>query len=839
MGTMIAAKLSSIGIPEKVINIWENSGLKSLTRIQQIALNSKGLFRDNLLILAPTSSGKTFCGELAIIKAAVSGKKGIFLVPLKAIAVEKADEFKDKYEKLGVRIAISTRDDRDDDQLIVKGDFDIAIIIYEKFNRFLTANINLLSSVSVIIFDEVDIIYDVSRGETVRLILAKASLSKSKTQVIGLGREDFNVDRMSLLSNYKVIRDNYRPIELRKGIFYGGSFDYRNHNALIVDSEQFPVLEDEDYESGLNPALRSTIEHLCSSNEQIIIFLKSKPSVVNGALELSAANEFFKAHKTIKRISDLERTSNLKSLLVCLESGVGFHNSDLTEFESRAVIEGFRNGDIRILFSTTTLSSGINLPAKNVIIEPMKYSGENNNTRPMEIPMEFTEVDTISGRAGRLGMGDEFGRAILIARNEFDREVLWSRFVDGYPEDNERFISVITEEAIVDLISTGQCETTGKLKLAMAQIGMNIEIDWSDKLLHLIDEGLIKYENERIVSTSLGKACALTGLKVKTVAAASKIAISGNPPDSIENWIGFLSYTSEAGEIKMPVSFYYRCSNYQTGSNIQNEDFDPKSITDLKSEYFKVLISDWIEGTDITTLEEKYSITAGMIENIAQRFGWLLYSCCEIFKAVNINELTETLRKQADIVKYGLPYEGLKFAKLKIFGLGRLRIIDLINAGFSNASDICGSKIEKLPPSIPESIRELIYKTCKKNSKTRRRINKMLTSTENETGIKNLKIGSDNGKGRIRISINGYHGMLTYKSYLYLKRLADALVTNENEGWLHRLDLEDGDNQWSYLHRLRRELKSLIPDDVEVIENNRNGFYRLNAIPEGITVSMN
>jgi hypothetical protein len=115
----------------------------------------------------------------------------------------------------------------------------------------------------------------------------------------------------------------------------------------------------------------------------------------------------------------------------------------------------------------------------------------------------------------------------------------------------------------------------------------------------------------------------------------------------------------------------------------------------------------------------------------------------------------------------------------------------------------------------------------------------MLTSALNETGIKDLKIGSDMGKGRIRVSVNGNHGMLTYKSYLYLKRLADALVNNENEGWLHRLDLEDGDNQWSYLHRLRKELKGMVPEDVEVIENNRNGFYRLNAIPEGISISLN
>ena len=59
----------------------------------------KGLFDGkNLLVCTPTASGKTLIAELAMVKSILSGEgKAVYIVPLKALANEKYNDFKKKY----------------------------------------------------------------------------------------------------------------------------------------------------------------------------------------------------------------------------------------------------------------------------------------------------------------------------------------------------------------------------------------------------------------------------------------------------------------------------------------------------------------------------------------------------------------------------------------------------------------------------------------------------------------------------------------------------------------------------------------------------------------------
>jgi len=64
----------------------------------------------NLLVVAPTSSGKTFIGEMAAVTQAVHKKKTIYLVPLRSLAEEKYHHFKDLYTDCDINTLISSRD---------------------------------------------------------------------------------------------------------------------------------------------------------------------------------------------------------------------------------------------------------------------------------------------------------------------------------------------------------------------------------------------------------------------------------------------------------------------------------------------------------------------------------------------------------------------------------------------------------------------------------------------------------------------------------------------------------------------------------------------------------
>ena len=67
------------------------------------------------------------------------------------------------------------------------------------------------------------------------------------------------------------------------------------------------------------------------------------------------------------RLKGLEATKNKVKLNELLKNGIGFHHADLTVEERREVEDAFRNREISVLFCTSTLARGINLPADVII----------------------------------------------------------------------------------------------------------------------------------------------------------------------------------------------------------------------------------------------------------------------------------------------------------------------------------------------------------------------------------------------------------------------------------------------------------------------------------------
>src|SRR6266498_1088462 len=81
------------------------------------------------------------------------------------------------------------------------------------------------------------------------------------------------------------------------------------------------------------------------------------------------------------------------------------------------VEELFQAGLVKVVFATETLSLGINMPARTVVIEDLwKFSGERHE---LLTPGEYTQL---TGRAGRRGI-DEIGYAVVL----YQRQVPFER----------------------------------------------------------------------------------------------------------------------------------------------------------------------------------------------------------------------------------------------------------------------------------------------------------------------------------------------------------------------------------------------------------------------------
>lgn len=61
-----------------------------------------------------------------------------------------------------------------------------------------------------------------------------------------------------------------------------------------------------------------------------------------------------------------------QNFLALLEKGVSFHHGGLSMEEREAVESLFKHLKVKVIFCTSTLAAGVNLPAKRVIITSIK-----------------------------------------------------------------------------------------------------------------------------------------------------------------------------------------------------------------------------------------------------------------------------------------------------------------------------------------------------------------------------------------------------------------------------------------------------------------------------------
>jgi helicase len=363
--------LERFGLPGQLIKRWSQEDIRFLLPLQSEAVTRFGLLDGKSLIISgPGTSGKTFCGELAAVAKATEKGKAVFLVPLKAIAEEKYRIFEKRYGALGLKIRLATRDHTSHDSDILKRNFDIATMIYEKFNCLTANDISIIKNTSCFILDEFQFIADARRGIEIELIIKKIKKFNTAAQIVILIGGGSSPDRIARWLNLPALSERRRPVDLRMGVFHRGTFRFRGFNDLNEGDEHWlPQIEPSDDEP-ISSQNMAAIKHLSGQGEQILIFTSTKRKSVELAEYLATHLDFSPARAASAALSEGPPSLQNEILARCLNKGVAFHHAELDEHQRQVVEDGFRGGEIRILTSTSTLAWGVNLPAKNVLSKP-------------------------------------------------------------------------------------------------------------------------------------------------------------------------------------------------------------------------------------------------------------------------------------------------------------------------------------------------------------------------------------------------------------------------------------------------------------------------------------
>ena len=225
-----------------------------------------------MVLAVPTASGKTLIAELAMTKKIMErGGKALYLVPLRALAAEKYQEFL-KYRKAGLKIAISTGDYDSKDTWLRR--YDIIVVTNEKADSLIRNKPQWINEINILVADEIHMINDSHRGPTLEAVLAKLKQINPKLQIIALSATIRNAEEIAEWLNAKTIKSDWRPVPLKKGI-------YLKKRIIYEDEESIEVL-------GLirNPCEAMTKQTL-QEGGQILIFTNTRENAKRMALRLA------------------------------------------------------------------------------------------------------------------------------------------------------------------------------------------------------------------------------------------------------------------------------------------------------------------------------------------------------------------------------------------------------------------------------------------------------------------------------------------------------------------------------------------------------------------------
>lgn len=701
-------RIADLPIPDVLRDfIARERGIQELYPPQEEAVR-RGLFDGrNIVMCTSTATGKTLMAELVMINAVLTRSvKAVLAVPLRALAYEKARDLR-VYERLGVRIAVTTGEyDKEDAWLM---NYDIVVTTYEKLDSLLRHRAEWLRQVGVLVIDEIHYIDDDKRGPTIESIIAKVKTLGLNTQILALSATVGNAEEIANYLDAELVASDWRPVRLREGVYYDGVIYYADGSRALIKDLGNPVL--------------SLVMDTIVNGGQALVFTNSRSNTVKLAQQIAhyICNYGMKLIEpgTLAKISNsIIETSQSKllgeELARIVKCGVAFHHAGL-DMDTRSIVESsFRDRLIKVVVATTTLAAGVNLPARRVIIH--EYRRYEPGIGMEELPvMEYKQM---AGRAGRPGL-DPYGEAVLIARSEDEVDYLIRNYINARVEDvKSKFLTdknLATH--ILSAIASGYASSIDDIMRFISSTLGYVQGDFDkneflrdllrrkvdDLINFLVESGFLERMDSNVAATALGSLLNnlyldpytantyIRGLRARDETndlgythlivqspEVPRLRVRRNEFDDylelvLDNWDYLL--------IKPPIS----------RDEIENGEFEDEELEDyLSTVKTAVMLLDWANEVSEDELYKNYDVGPGDLRVYSDLMDWLASAVARLAGALNMRRHEEMLNILRWRLTYGVRDELIELV-VNLEGVGRARARALYNSGFRNIEDIANA----------------------------------------------------------------------------------------------------------------------------------------------------
>ncbi|MHA2060916.1 MAG: DEAD/DEAH box helicase [Candidatus Sifarchaeia archaeon] len=644
---------------------------------------------ENVVVAAPTASGKTVIGELAILRALIHhqddfNKKVVYIAPYKALSYEKLDEWTNKFEPLGYNVYVTTGETEIEPRKANKAH--IIISTPEKVDsssrKFRSATYDFINRIDTIIIDEVHLLDSPERGGALEVLISRLRKINSDIRIVALSATMKNIEDVAAWLGAKnsgtfVFSDIYRPVKLEATVCgYKPDTKNRWNNKHLKIQLSYDLI----------------VPHI-DAGGQALVFVSSRRGTVDTAQKIlqnvSENEKMLLGNKETELLGKKSKEIVNDILRACFVEGIAFHHAGLSRNDREIVESAFKNRLLKVLASTSTLAWGVNLPARVVVIQ------DTTVYDPLKGKKEISPLDLLQmlGRSGRPQF-DNVGYGIIITekRNvEYYRGLLTGKEIESkLTETLEEHLNaeislnfIKTEAEISDWLKSTFLYSSQKDELQIQEI-----MDTTNECIErLITDGFISKTEQGLVSTPLGSLTSKFYLRLDTGKLFfDAVAVNSHKIIDDEEILALVSKASEFNDMVV------RRNERRIFRDVIESYSASGYIKDLKKhqeKVFAILLASLKGGVQI---DIELQTDARVIRQNANRLLSALQRFCDEFSESIL--IREKVKRLSVLLEYSLPEEFSELLQVK--GIG-VRIATLLaSANVMKLKDLIQLSVEDM-----------------------------------------------------------------------------------------------------------------------------------------------